>query len=530
MERISLCFALIASLFAGCGQSGNRGIEESPQAFIFARGSDAQKLDPADVDDGESVNTLTQVCEGLLRFKSGTLEIEPWLAESYSISDDGLVYRFKIREGVRFHDGTPLDAAAAAYSFLRQMDPSHPGHLSEAAFSYWSYLYQDVEEVEAVGAMELEIRLSQPNASMLRSLAIFPAWLISPQAVATYGASVQRHPVGTGPYRFVEWRSNEAIVLERNPDYWGAAPAFERLILKVVPDNTTRLLQLRSGAVHGMDGLQPTEVAALRADPAVTVYQESGLNVGYLAFNLETPRVGQREVREAIALAIDKERFATVALEGAGRPASYPIPKGFLGYPEVEDEGMYNLARARERIAPYRSQFQDDPIEITVMNAPRPYLPDPVTAAIFIKGQIEALGIPAKVVAVDFKTQLDLLRNGEFEIGLIGWVGDNGDTDNFLSVFFGSWAAEKGSATNFSFYRDAEMDALLLEARGTADPSSRAGLYRRALDLWKRDLPILPLCHGDNIVALGSQFEGFTLQKIGDLRLSELRLKDAEQE
>lgn len=231
------------------------------------------------------------------------------------------------------------------------------------------------------------------------------------------------------------------------------------------------------------------------------------------------------EVRQAIALAIDRQSLATVALEGSGRSADYPLPKGFIGYPDTDDAIPNDLERARELIVPHRRLFADEPLEILVMNAPRPYLPDPVTAATFIKGQVEAMGIPAKVVSLDFKSQLNRLRNGDFEAGIIGWVGDNGDTDNFLSVFFGSWAAEKGTATNYSFYRNAEMDELLLAARREIDPTKRAELYRRVLALWKRDLPILPLCHGDNIVALRSEFDGFTLQKIGDLRLSEVRLR-----
>ena len=493
--------------------------------FIFARGSDAHRLDPADIDDGESVNSVTQVCEGLVRFKSGTLEIEPCLAESYSISDDALIYSFKIREGVTFHDGTPLDAEAAAYSFLRQMDPSHPAHLPEASFSYWNYLYQDVEDVVVTGPMELEIRLSQPNASMLRSLAIFPAWLISPRALDKYGSEFQRHPIGTGPFRFKEWRPNEAIIFERNDDYWGEAPEFERLVLKVVPDNTTRLLQLKSGAIHGMDGLQPTEVSALIDDPAVTLYQESGLNVGYLTINLESERLTPIAVREAFAYGIDRRRFATVALEGAGRYAAYPLPKGFTGYPDVEGSILYDLEKARSLIAPYLSAFQEEPLVIKVMNTPRPYFPDPVTAATFLKGQLEALGLNVKVEASDFKSYLDALRNGDYELGLIGWVGDNGDTDNFLSVFFGSWAAEKGTATNYAFYRNEEMDASLLEARREVNPKRRAQLYAESLRIWRRDLPIIPLCHGDNIVALSSRYEGFKLQMIGDLRLSEVRAR-----
>lgn len=519
-RALSSILALIATtaiaLLSGCSGSKETG---NSDVFVFARGSDAQKLDPADVDDGESVNTMSQIFEGLVRFKSGTLEIEPCLAESYSISRDGLSYRFKLRPGVRFHDGVPLNAETALFSFHRQMDPNHPGHLKEASFSYWKYLYQDIVEVSAVGDMELEFVLSKPNASLLHSLAVFPASLISPKALETHGPNFQRHPVGTGPFKFVDWRPNQAIVLERNDDYWGEKPSLRRIVMTVAPDNTVRLLKLKAGEIQGMDGLQPAELAALKQDQGIRVYQEAGLNVGYLAFNLDNERMADRELREAISLAIDRDTLAKVGLKGAGRSANYPLPQGFLGYPSVEAAIPLDVEKARALVAAH-PEWTREPLEIQVMNAPRQYFPDPVTVATFIRGQLEAVGLPAKVVSSDFKAHLNNLRNGDFELGLIGWMGDNGDTDNFLSVFFASWAAERGTATNYSFYRSEEMDRLLLAGRAETDLAKRGAIYEDVLKLWRRDLPILPLVHGDNIVVMRSGYEGFELQKIGDLRLS----------
>ncbi len=517
---ISPILIAVAGIFAFAGCSG--GSSSSDDVFVFARGSDAQKLDPADIDDGESANTVAQICEGLVRFKSGTLEIEPCLAESYTISDDGLIYRFKLRPNVRFHDGTPLNAETALFTFQRQMDPSHPGHLKEASFSYWKYLYQDIDSVEAEGDMALKFTLSKPNASLLNSLAVFPAYLVSPQALETHGANFQRHPVGTGPFRFVEWRPSQAILMERNDDYWGEKPTLKRIVMSVSPDNTVRLLKLKAGDIQGMDGLQPAELAALKDDPNVEVFQEAGLNVGYLVFNLDRDRMANRELREAIALAIARETLAKVALSGAGRVAHYPIPKGFLGYPEIEETIPLNVEKAKEIIAAHPEWFTE-PLELQVLNAPRQYFPDPVTIATFIRGQLEAVGIPVRVISKDFKAHLSDLRNGDFEMGLIGWVGDNGDTDNFLSVFFASWAAEKGTATNYSFYRNPEMDRLLLAGRSETDPQLRSVIYGDVLKQWRRDLPLLPLVHGDNIVVLRSGYEGFELQNIGDLRLGWIR-------
>ncbi len=502
--------------FAGCAPE-----ESEPEAFVFARGSDAQRLDPADVDDGESVNTLTQICEGLVRFKSGTLEIEPALAEEYSISEDGLTYTFRLREGVTFHDGTPLDAETALFSFRRQMDPDHPGHLPGANFQYWNYLYQEIEDVKATGPMTLEFTLSEPNASLLHSLAIFPASLVSPQALEDHGTGMRHHPVGTGPYRFVRWSRNESIVLERNPDYWDGPPEFERLIFRVVPENTTRLMELQAGQVHGLDGLQPAEVEALAGDDRFAVYRGPGLNVGYLTFSGFSERLEEPEIREAIHLAIDRERLVEVALDGAGTVADIPLPPGFLGYPDDPGRVPHDPERAKEILSRYADRWER-PVELSVMNAPRQYFPDSERAASLIRSDLRQAGIEVEVRVRDFGSHLDRLRHGDYEMALIGWIGDNGDTDNFLSVFFGSWAAEVGSASNFSFYKDEEMDGLLLQGRRETDPGRRHEIYGRALELWRRDLPILPLVHGDNIIVLRSEVSGFELQKSADLRFGRI--------
>lgn len=511
-----LCALVVGFWSTGC--TPKETALARPDTFIFARGSDAQKLDPADVDDGESVKVLTQVCEGLLRFRSGTVEVEPCLAESYDVSPDGLTYTFHLREGVTFHDGTPLNAETAAWSFHRQMDPNHPGHLPEANFQYWNYLYQDVAEVRVTGPMALELQLSQPNASLLASLAVFPAYLISPQALSDWGADFQRHPVGTGPYQFESWVPNQAVTLSANHDYWDEStpPQFDRVVLKVVPENSVRLLDLKAGNIHGLDGIAPAEIAELEKDDRLTVYRETGLNVGYLTFNLRYERFQDPEVRLAFALAIDRAKLAAVALEGSGTVADYPLPPGFLGYPEEPDRISYDPERAKSIFARHSAAFAT-PVRLQVMTAPRPYLPEPVQATSFIRSELEKAGLRVEIVARDFKSHLDSLRNFDFEVGIIGWNGDNGDTDNFLSIFFGSWATEPGSASNYADYKNPEMDDLLLAARQSVNVDERAALYERALALWRRDLPIIPLVHGDNVVVLRREITGFEMGRVSDL-------------
>ncbi|MEX0329885.1 MAG: ABC transporter substrate-binding protein [Puniceicoccaceae bacterium] len=506
---------LLGTFLTGCGKGGGT-TGEAPSAFIFARGADAQKLDPADVDDGESVNTMAQMFEGLLGFVPGTLEVEPRLAESYSISPDGLSYTFQLREGVRFHDGTPLNAETARFSFDRQMDPDHPAHFPDASFQYWQNLYGDVERVEVVDSMTLRLHLSRPNAGLLSALASFPAWLVSPGGFEKHGAQMPFNPVGTGPYRFVEWRPNEAIIMERNPDYWGTPePGFERLVIRSIPLNTSRLSELVAGHIHGLDGIQPSELADLLEDPRFEIHSAPGMNVGYLSFSLLNERMQDPDLRRAVAMAIDRENLVALALDGYGEVANYPAPPSFLGIPDDEGPIRRDVEAAKALVAAH-PEWTAKPITLATFGQPRMYFPDPQRIASLIRNDLEAVGFKVEIINREFKSHLHVTRRGEFEMALLGWMADTPDPDNFLSTFFHSKAAVPGSATNISFYRNAEMDQYLDAALAVAEPVAREQIYAKVLDLWARDLPLVPLVQGKQITVLDKRVRGYQLSPTGN--------------
>ena len=506
-----------AFLLAACGGSEEgQDIAAKPSAFIFGRGADAQKLDPADIDDGESVNTLAQILEGLVGFRAGTLEVEPRLAERYEISEDGLRYTFFLREGVRFHDGTPFNAETARFSFDRQMDPEHPAHFDEASFQYWQNLFSDVERLETVDAMTLRFHLRQPNAGILGAFASFPAWLVSPEAFAKHGEQMIYHPVGTGPYRFVNWRPNEAVLFEANPDYWGEPePGFPRMVMRSIPLNSSRLSALKSGGLHGLDGVQPAELQDLRGNPRFRILHEPGMNVGYLAFSLLKERLRDPELRRAVALAIDRENLVQLALGGYGRPAAYPAPPEFLGIPRDEGPLRHEPGAAAELVAAH-PEWSAQPLRLATFGQPRMYFPDPQRIASLIRSDLEAVGFDVEILNREFKSHLHRTRKGDYELALLGWIADTPDPDNFLRTFFHSDAAVKGSATNISFYRSEKMDRLLDEAVRLTEAEERSALYEEALALWAKDLPLIPLLQGDQITVLDARISGYRLSPTGN--------------
>jgi peptide/nickel transport system substrate-binding protein len=500
---------LVASfcLFAcACKRAQN----SAKTTLIFARGADTQKLDPADVDDGESVKVLANVCEGLVRFKLGTAEIEPCLATSWTFSPDGLTYTFKLRKGVRFQDGTPLDANSAAFSFLRQMDKNHPAHLKQATFAYWSAMYSMVESVKALDADTLEFRLRQPHAPFLANLTDFPVFLISPKFID------QQHVVGTGPFRFVEWVPNEKIVLEANPDYWDGAPQIKRLVFKVVPESATRLIQLETDQIQAMDGIEPNDLPVIEREKSLKLVTTPGLDVCYLAFNCEKPPLNDKNLRRFIAAAINKRDLVDIIYRGAGIVAKNPLPPQMPGY---------NDAIPISPTSPNYTPQLSRPFRLEVMTNPRPYLPNPIRAAELIKADLEKAGLKIEIVPNEWGSHLSRTSHGEHEMALLGWLGDIPDPDNFLYLLLDKDTATVGSALNICFWKNDAYHDLVTAARRELDPAKRADLYRKAQEIVFEETPMVPLAHAKGLAACRANVEGMRLEFNGDILFRRVTLR-----
>jgi peptide/nickel transport system substrate-binding protein len=508
MKWLGFLAIVLALPLAGC----QRSAAPEPITLNFARGADSQKLDPADVDDGESMKVLVNVSQGLVRFKHGTTEPEPCLATSWTISPDGLAYTFKLRDGVKFHDGTPLDAQAAAFSFLRQMDKSNPAHLPDATFAYWSAMFNMITAVEVVDPMTLRLRLREPNAPLLASLCIPAGNLISPKFID------QRHPVGTGPFRFVEWIPNERIVVEANPDYWEGKPKIDRLVFKVVPDSSTRLIQLQTGQIQVMDGIDPNSLPIIKGDKNLSLLTAPGLNVCYLAFNCQKPPLDNKDLRRAIASAINKKDIIDDVYRGAAIIAKNPLPPSVAGYNDAIPESvkapgiitMKGLGR---------------PLHLEVMTNPRPYLPNPLRAAEMIKADLAKAGISVEIVPNEWGVHLSRTSHGEHEMALMGWVGDNGDAGNFLDVLLDKDTATLGSALNICFWMSDAYHDLMVAARRELDPEKRAALYRKSQEIVYDDAPMVPLAHAESLLACRSNVDGILFEVTGDILFQNATVK-----
>jgi peptide/nickel transport system substrate-binding protein len=499
---------LIGVALAGCwpGCAPDRPIADT--AVFVGRTSDAINLDPARVTDSESAEVTEQIFDHLVRFKPDSAEIEPGLATSWSVSGDGRVWTFNLRTGVRFHDGTPFDADAVVFSFDRQRDPHHPFHQED--YIYWETNFRNIQNVDKLDAHTVRITIERPYAPFLSNLAMFPVSIVSPTAVKKFGAEFSRHPVGTGPFRFVDWSPGERIILTANPNYWGGAPQVQHLVFVAIRDPRQRLVALEGGSIDVAENLSPEDLQFVALHPELTLYRVAGNNVGYLAMNVTHPPFNDVRVRRAVNYAVNKTAIVKLIYQGLASEATSPVPPSLWGHVD-EPLYKYDRAMAMKLLAEAHYAQPKRRPRLYVMDTPRAYMPTPETVARIIQHNLRDVGMDVEVVVNEFDTHVRLTQSGMHDLCLLGWSADTIDPDNFLYVLFDPENAEPGNARNVAFYRNPELHGILSWAQETSDRADRERFYRRAQELIARDAPWVPLAHGEVIVAARRSLAGLKL-------------------
>src|SRR4030043_1172657 len=422
-------------------------LTQQQNILIFGFSGDADKLDPGDITDGESIARTDNIFEGLVEYVPGTADIQPWLATSWNISSDGKIIAFKLREGVKFHDGTDFNADAVVFSFARQYDTNHPFH-QYGEWPYWGYMFYDVDRMEKIDDFTVKLVLKRPNASIMTSLAMFTVCIVSPTNAEKYKEDAFKNPCGTGPFKFGEWVKDDHITLEANENYWRERASLDKLIFKVIPDPSARLMALEVGEVQGIEYPNPADLDRIKANKDLKLLTEPGMNVGYMAMNtgygyidenkngvrdldseplVKTPGyfepLTKKEVRQAINLAIDKQSIVDNLYMGTAIKAKNGMPPFMLGYNDDIEDYPYDPARAKELLAEagYPDGFE---VTLYVMPVSRPYMFDPPKIGEAIQSYLAAVGITVKFYQVDWGTYLQETQAGKHQMCLLGWTGD----------------------------------------------------------------------------------------------------------
>ena len=509
---------------AGEGGAGGGDGGQPADTLVWGRGGDSVSLDPANVTDGESLKVTHQIFDTLVEFKEGSTEVEPWLATDWEVSDDGKVWTFQLRQGVTFHDGTPFNAEAVVFNFERWMNTDNPYRHEGENFEYYAYMFGGFDEqsiiakVEAVDEYTVRFTLREPLASFLQNLAMPCFAIASPEAIKKYGADFGRHPVGTGPYRFVEWIPDQQITLEAYDQWWGEPkPKVRRIVYRAIKDNSARLAELMAGTIDVMEDPNPADLATVDTSQFEILYREAN-NVGYLALNNDKEPFDDVRVRRAIAHAINKQEIVEAFWGELGQVAKNPLPPAMWGYNDAIQDYEYDPEKAKQLLAEagYPDGFET---ELWTMPVPRPYMPEPQKIAEAIQQDLAAVGIRAEIVTHEWDVYLEKTGNGEHPMALLGWIGDNGDPDNFLYVLLDKDNAKTPGAGNISFYRSEEVHRLLIRAQRTPEQSVREQLYKEAQEIIHRDVPMIPLAHARSPIIVRKGVEGLVPSPLGSEKL-----------
>jgi len=458
--------------------------------FIFARGGDSVKLDPAVIEDGESARVTNQIFETLVKFDGSTTNIIPALATSWENSSDGLTWTFKLRQGVKFHDGTPFNAQAVKFNFDRWGDKNNPYHRGGDFVYYEEVADWDtvIKSTEVVDDYTFRVHLNKPQGPFLANAALFTFAIVSPKAIQDDIDNLFKNPVGTGPFKFVEWVPGDHITLIANAEYWGGRPYLDSVVLRVIPDNAARFLELQTGLIDMMEGSNPDDVAAAKSNPDLQVLLRPPLNIGYVDLNQLQPPLDNLNVRKAMAYAINRARIVETLYAGTGVVAKEFLAPGMLGYSEDLPDIPYDPEQARKLLADagYPDGFT---IDFWYMPVSRPYFPNPQPIAEAICSDLAQVKIICNLKSEDWGAYLEDSRQFKFPVFMLGWTGDNGDPDNFLFTFFGEYKGNRNSWDN------ARARELIAQAAALSDPARRAPLYHELNRLVYEEMPKIPIAH-----------------------------------
>ena len=508
----------LASVFASAAYS---------KTLVYCMEASPEGFDPAIYTAGQTFDASSRtVYSRLVEFKHGGTEIEPGLAESWTVSPDGKEYTFKLRPGVKFQTTdffTPtrdLTADDVIFSFERQIKDDNPWHKYVDGASYE---YADgmgfptlVKSIEKVDDLTVKFVLNRPEAPFLADLGMDFASIVSKEYADKLEADknmvqMNQKPLGTGPFTFVAYQPDAVIRYKANPDYWHGKEKLDDLVFAITTDASVRAEKLKANECQIMPYPNAADVSALKADPNLTVLEQPGLNVAYLAYNTLQPPFDKVEVRKALNMAINKEAIVEAVFQGAAQPAVNPIPPTMWSYNKDVKDDAYNVEAAKKMLAD--AGVKDLKMKLWAMPVSRPYMLNARRAAELMQADFAKIGVTAEIVTYEWADYLKQSKAKDRDGAvMLGWTGDNGDPDNFLDTLLGCDAV---GGNNRAQWCNEEFDKLVKKAKVTSDQAERAKLYEEAQVVFKKEAPWATLDHSVGFIPMSKKVTGFHMDPLG---------------
>ena len=476
--------------------------------LVVGQIAEPKALDPAAVTAVNDFRILMNVYDGLVRYKDGKLEVEPSLATNWEISEDGTEYTFTLREGVKFHDGSDFNAEAVKFNFDRMLKDDHPFH-DTGPFPL-SFFFSAVESVEAVDAKTVKFKLNAPYAPFLSNLAYPTGLIVSPSSVEKYGKEFGRNPSGTGPFKFVEWKSNERVVAEKNPDYWDGEAKMQTVVFRPITDANTRTAEMLAGGIDLMVEVPPVALSQFEGDQ-FKVVEQAGPHLWFLILNAKEGPFANKKARQAANYAINKTALVNDVLEGTAEVAAGPTPPAFAwAYDEGLEPYPYDPEKAKSLLKEAGAEGAELTFYVTEGGSG---MLDPVAMGTAIQADLQAVGLKVNIETYEWNSFLGKVNpglEGKADMAEMAWMTNDPDTLPYLALRTGAFPAEGGF--NSGYYSNPEVDKLLEKARVSTDQGERAKLYKEMQHIVHDDAPWVFVANWKQNAVTSAQVENFALQ------------------
>ncbi|MBK9080811.1 MAG: ABC transporter substrate-binding protein [Rhizobiales bacterium] len=529
MKSLALAGMSLAALLTGATAL-------SAKTLVYCSEGSPENFTPALNTTGTSFDAARPIFNKLTEFERGSTKVVPALAESWTVSDDGKVFTFKLRKGVKFHSvpgfkpTRDFNANDVLFAFNRQGDDKHPYHkISGGKYDYYSDMDmpKNVKSIEKMDDYTVKMTLNEPNAPILANLAM--DFMSIPSA--EYAEQLQKAgkleqfdqvPVGTGPFSFVAYQKDAVIRYKANPDFWGEKAKVDDLVYAITPDPTARYSKLKAGECHFMIAPRPADLAEMQKDQTLKVINQPGLNIAYWAFNVQKPPFDKKEVRQAFNMAIDKAAIIRDVYLGAGQAAVNLIPPTLWSYNTAVKGYAFDQAKAKELL---EKAGVKTPLEIDLWYMPvqRPYNPNAKRIAEMMQADLAKVGVNAKLVTYEWGEYRKRAQQGEHMTAQLGWTGDNGDPDNFF--FLRGCSGARAGGQNITKWCNKDYDERLIKARGLSNQEARAKLYEEMQVIENEEAPDLKIAHSVVYEAMRANVEGYKQSPFGSHQFNGVDVK-----